>query len=34
MNMPVSKTDARVIGASALTAAAVAMVTVVVYEGT
>lgn len=33
MNMPVSKTDARVIGASALTAAAVAMVTVVVYDG-
>lgn len=35
MNMRdvVSKTDARVIGASALTAAAVAMVTVVVYDG-
>jgi len=31
--IPISKTDARVVGASALTAAAVAMVTVVVYEG-
>jgi len=33
MNMPVSKSDARMIGASALTAATVALVTVVVYEG-